>query len=172
MKTAKEISIISVFVALLISGQLALSAVSGIEIVTALTVSFFYFFGLKRGLIVATAFSLLRCIIFGFIVNVVILYLIYYNLLALVIWLASKALKSQTKIKDIIIVTAIAVLMTVLFTIIDNVLSLVMYGLSQNAFKVYVQASLLTMVPQMICVAITVPLLFVPLIKIYKTIKL
>ena len=172
MKTAKEISIISVFVALLISGQLALSAVSGIEIVTALTVSFFYFFGLKRGLIVATAFSLLRCIIFGFIVNVVILYLIYYNLLALVIWLASKALKSQTKIKDIVIVTAIAVLMTVLFTIIDNVLSLVMYGLSQNAFKVYVQASLLTMVPQMICVAITVPLLFVPLIKIYKTIKL
>ena len=172
MKTAKEISIISVFVALLISGQLALSAVSGIEIVTALTVSFFYFFGLKRGLIVATAFSLLRCIIFGFIVNVVILYLIYYNLLALVIWLASKALKSQTKIKDIIIVTAIAVVMTVLFTIIDNVLSLVMYGLSQNAFKVYVQASLLTMVPQMICVAITVPLLFVPLIKIYKTIKL
>lgn len=172
MKTAKEISIISVFVALLISGQLALSAVSGIEIVTALTVSFFYFFGLKRGLIVATAFSLLRCIIFGFIVNVVILYLIYYNLLALVIWLASKALKSQTKIKDIIIVTAIAVVMTVLFTMIDNVLSLVMYGLSQNAFKVYVQASLLTMVPQMICVAITVPLLFVPLIKIYKTIKL
>lgn len=172
MKTAKEISIISVFVALLISGQLALSAVSGIEIVTALTVSFFYFFGLKRGLIVATAFSLLRCIIFGFIVNVVILYLIYYNLLALVIWLASKALKSQTKIKDIIIVTAIAVVMTVLFTMIDNVLSLVMYGLSQNAFKVYVQASLLTMVPQMICVAITVPLLFVPLIRIYKTIKL
>ena len=70
-----------VFVALLIGGQFALFAVSGIEIVTVLFASFVFCFGIVRSLIVGTAFSLLRCFVFGFMPNVLILYLIYYNLL-------------------------------------------------------------------------------------------
>lgn len=66
MRTAKEISLISVFTALLIGGQFILSGISGIEIVTVLLLSFSYYFGITRGLFVANAFSLLRCFIFGF----------------------------------------------------------------------------------------------------------
>lgn len=171
MKTAKEISIISVFTALLIGGQLALSAVSGIEIVTALTVSFFYKFSVKRSLIVATAFSLLRCFIFGFFPNVVILYLIYYNLLAVIFGSLGKAFNKKVEIKSIIVVTITAVLCTALFTVIDNVISLIYFGLSKNAFIIYYKASLLTMIPQLICVGISVPITFYPLVKIYEKIN-
>ena len=80
MKTAKEITVIGLFVALLIGGQFVLSGISGIEIVTVLIVSFCFYFGVFRGVIVATAFSLLRCFIFGFFPNVIVLYLIFYNL--------------------------------------------------------------------------------------------
>ena len=72
MRTAKEIALISVFTALLIGGQFVLSGISGIEIVTVLLLSFSYYFGIRRGLLVANAFSLLRCFIFGFFVNVII----------------------------------------------------------------------------------------------------
>ncbi len=66
MRSAKEITILGLFVALLIGGQFVLSGISGIEIVTVLFTSFCFYFGIVRGLVVATAFSLLRCFIFGF----------------------------------------------------------------------------------------------------------
>lgn len=172
MKTAKEISLLGVFIALLIGGQFALSAVSGVEVVTVLAVTFFYFFGAKRGVILATAFSLLRCLAFGFFANVVILYLIYYNALALIFGLIGKAFNKKTSVKAVVIVTLTAVVCTVLFTVLDNFISYIYFGLSQKAFEVYFNASLLTMIPHAVCVLVTVPLLFYPLIKIYKTVKL
>ncbi len=172
MKTAKEISLLGVFIALLIGGQTALSVISGIEIVTALCVSFFFFFGVKRGLVLAVAFSLLRCFVFGFFLNVIILYLIYYSSLAVLFDLLGRAFNKTVNIKSVIIVTVVAVACTVLFTVLDNLISLIYFGLSKKAFEIYFKASLLTMIPQIICVAVTVPLLFYPLIKIYKAIKL
>ncbi|MBR2322825.1 MAG: hypothetical protein IKA54_04440 [Clostridia bacterium] len=172
MKTAKEISLLGVFIALLIGGQFALSAVSGVEVVTVLAVSFFYFFGIKRGVVLATAFSLLRCLVFGFFANVVILYLVYYNALAVLFGLIGRAFNKKTGVKEIVIVTLTAVVCTVLFTVLDNLISYIYFGLTQKAFEVYFKASLLTMIPQVICVAVTVPLLFYPLTKIYKTINL
>ena len=172
MKTAKEISLMGVFIALLIGGQLALSAISGVEIVTALCVSFFFFFGVKRGAIIATAFSLLRCFVFGFFVNVVILYLIYYNALAVVFGIMGKLLNKKANLKSIVIVAITAIVFTALFTLLDNFISYIYLGLSQKAFEIYFKASLITMTSQIICVAVTVPLFFYPLIKIYKTIKI
>lgn len=172
MKTAKEISLMGVFIALLIGGQLALSAISGVEIVTALCVSFFFFFGVKRGVILATAFSLLRCFVFGFFVNVVILYLIYYNALAVVFGIIGKLLNKKANLKSILIVTITAIAFTALFTLLDNFISYIYLGLSKKAFEIYFKASLITMTSQIICVAVTVPLLFYPLIKIYKTVKI
>ncbi len=172
MKTAKEISLIGVFIALLIGGQFALSAISGLEIVTALCVSFFYFFGVKRVIILATAFSLLRCFVFGFFANVVILYIIYYNLLAVSFGLIGKAFDKKVNVKSILTVAVTAVIFTVLFTVLDNFISFVYFGLSEKAFEIYFKASMLTMIPQTICVAVTVPLLFYPLIRIYKTVKI
>ena len=172
MKTAKEISLLGLFVALLIGGQFALSMVAGIEVVTVLTVSFFYFFGVRRGLILATAFSLIRCLIFGFFANVVILYLVYYNLLAIIFGNLGRFFNKKVNLKSIITITVISVICTLLFTVLDNFISYVYFGLSQKAFEIYFKASLVVMVPQTICVAVTVPLLFYPLIKIYRTIKL
>ena len=69
-------------VALLTAVQFALSFVAGVELVTVLLLCFCYVFGIYYGLLTATAFSLVRCVLFGFVPNVVILYLIYYSLFA------------------------------------------------------------------------------------------
>ena len=79
MYTAKKIILPGVFTALLLGAQLVLSGISGIELVTVLLLTFAYKYGIKQGLFVANAFSLLRCFLFGFYPNVLILYLLYYN---------------------------------------------------------------------------------------------
>ena len=81
---SKEIAYIAATCALLIGGQYVLSFVAGVEIVTLILVCFSYSFGMRRGAICALAFSLLRCFIFGFYPTALILYLIYYPLIALI----------------------------------------------------------------------------------------
>ena len=81
--SAKDCAYIAVFVALVIVAQLALSLVPGVEVVTVLFVAFSFAFGVRRSMIAATAFALLRQIAFGFYPLVLILYLVYFNLLAL-----------------------------------------------------------------------------------------
>lgn len=80
---AREIACIAVVVALLVGGQVALSAVSGVEVVTILLLTFSFTFGSRAGVLAAVAFSLLRCFIFGFYPTAIVLYLIYYPLFAL-----------------------------------------------------------------------------------------
>ena len=172
MKTAKEIAVMGVFVALLIGGQFILSGIQGIEVVTVLITSFCFYFGLKRGIIVATAFSLLRCFIFGFFPQVITLYLVYYNLIAVVFGLIGKAFKKSLSIKKLIVVISATLFITALFTVLDVGLTWAFYGLTVNAVKVYFIASIPTLITQLICVMVTVALLFIPLLKVYKTIKL
>ena len=172
MKTAKEIAVMGVFVALLIGGQFVLSGIQGIEVVTVLITSFCFYFGLKRGIIVATAFSLLRCFIFGFFPQVITLYLVYYNLIAVVFGLIGKAFKKLLSIKKLIVVISATLFSTALFTVLDVGLTWVFYGLTENAVKGYFIASMPTLITQLICVMVTVALLFIPLLKVYKTIKL
>lgn len=83
ISAAKEVAFIAIICALLIGGQLALSAISGVEIVTVLLLCFSFCFGARCGVLCAVAFSLLRCFVFGFYPTVLILYLIYYPLFAL-----------------------------------------------------------------------------------------
>ncbi len=78
LSPAKEIAYIAVACALLIGAQYVFSFISGVEIVTLLFICFAYKFGIRDGVICAVAFSLLRCIIFGFYPTVIVLYLIYY----------------------------------------------------------------------------------------------
>lgn len=82
LSPAKDIAYIAITCALLIGGQYALSFVMGVEIVTIVLICFSYVFGARRGMICAVAFSLLRCFFWGFYPTVIILYLIYYPLLA------------------------------------------------------------------------------------------
>ncbi|MBO7214528.1 MAG: hypothetical protein J6V66_03415 [Clostridia bacterium] len=172
MKTAKEIAMLSAFVATLIGGQFVLSAISGVEIVTVLAVSFFFYFGVLRGGVVATAFSLLRCLLFGFFPTVVALYLIYYNLLALIFGLLGKAFARKINVKKLTVIVAVSLVCTVAFTMLDNAITIVFYSFTKTMAKAYISASLITMIPQLVCVFATVSLLFYPLYKVYKTIKI
>ena len=87
---AKKVAVCAVSVALLIALQFTLSYVPGVELVTVFLLCFCYTFGVSMGLITATSFSLLRCILFGFNVNIIVLYLIYYNLFAVLFGVLGK----------------------------------------------------------------------------------
>ena len=172
MKTAKDIALIGVFTALLIGGQFVLSGISGVEIVTVLLLSFSYYFGVVRGLLVANAFSILRCFIFGFFPNVIILYLVYYNLFVIVFGLLGKRFKKELNLKIHMIIVLAAVLMTAFFTGLDDIVSPLYYGFSLDAAKAYAVASLTAVVPQVICTLVTVLFLLPVLIRAFSIMKI
>ena len=150
--SAKELAYTAVFVAFLIGAQLALSVIPGVEVVTVSFAVYGYACGYRRGMVAATAFSLLRQFVFGFFPNVLILYLIYYNsLICLFGWLG---VKKETRL-PVIVVTAC--FCTIAF----------FYGYSLKLTKYYFLASLPFAVTQTLCTAITVSLLFLPLKRIF-----
>lgn len=83
LSPAREIAAVAVMTALLIGGQLAMSALVGVEVVTVLLLCFSWAFGPRAGALAAVAFSLLRCFIWGFYPSAIVLYIIYYPLFAL-----------------------------------------------------------------------------------------
>lgn len=155
-------------VALLIGGQLALTSISGIEIVTVMMLCFCYCYGIRQGLAVATAFSLLRCFVFGFQVNVIALYLVYYNLFALYFGWLGKRFSGETTFLRTVIVVASAVVFTVLFTMLDNVITPLIYSFHPTAAKVYFLQSMTAMIPQSVCTLATVSVCFAPLTKVLQ----
>ena len=166
---AKECAYIAVFVALVISAQLALSALPGVEVVTVLFVSYAYAFGWKRGMLSATAFALLRQIVFGVFPTVLILYLVYYNALSLLFGSLGK--KGDKPVKKLVFVVVLACVCTLGFTLLDCVITPVFYGFSLASAKAYALATLPFCLPQILCVGITVGTLFVPLAKTFQMIK-
>lgn len=168
MKLAKEITLVSLFTALLIGGQLVLSQVAGVEIVTVLFLSFAYYFGAKRGLIVATLFSIFRCFIFGFFPTALILYLVYYNLVALVFGMLGFFFHRAMNNKIHIILLFCSLIMTACFTLLDDLITPLFYGFSREVMLGYFYASLPVMLTQLISTIITVALLLRPLYKVYN----
>ena len=165
---AKKIILPGVFTALLIGAQLVLSGIPGIEIVTVLLLTFVYKYGIKQGLFVANAFSLLRCFIFGFMFNVLVLYFVYYNAFVIVFGLIAKVFKREYTVKKHVVIVFVAVVLTASFTIFDNVLTPLIYGFTENATKAYFVASLYTVVPQVICTFVTVLIIFPALLKVLR----
>ena len=165
-RSAKECAYIAVFVSLLIGAQLALSFLPGIEVVTALFVSYAFVMGIRRGMIVGVAFALLRQWIFGFFPNVLILYLVYYNLLALTFGFLGKRIKERGRGLFFVIVTACVC--TVCFTLLDDVITPLYYGYTLRLAKLYFYASLSVVIPQTVCVAISVGILFLPLRRAFS----
>lgn len=162
----KDCAYIAVFVALTIEAQLCLSFIPGVEVVTVLFVSFSFVFGIKRGMIAATAFSLLRQFVFGFFPTVLVLYLVYYNLLTALFGFLGK--KVQSCSKNLLFLTSIACLCTVGFTMLDNLLTPLWYGYSGRVLKMYFYTSFSFMIPQTVCTAVSVGFLFLPLTKIFQ----
>jgi hypothetical protein len=151
---------------LTIAAQLCLSFVPGIEVVTVLFVSFSFAFGCRRGIIAATAFSLLRQLIFGFFPTVLLLYLIYYNLLTLLFGFLGRW--NTLTPKKLVWLTLTACVCTVCFTMLDNIITPLWYGYSERVLKIYFKASLSFMIPQIVSAAVTVGTLFLPLWAVFR----
>ena len=170
MIKSKDLARLAMCVAMLIGAQLALSALSGIEVVTVLLLCFAFSYGWRDGVLIAVVFSILRCIIFGFQINVIILYLIYYPLFALFFgWLGTR-LKGEVRYKELSIIVGSAMLFTAAFTMLDNALSALLFSFSAAAAKAYFIASLYTLVPHVACVAVTVAIFFLPLTRVINRI--
>jgi energy-coupling factor transport system substrate-specific component/cob(I)alamin adenosyltransferase len=167
--SAKECAYLAVFVALVIAVPLALSAVPGVEHVTVMFVAYSFTMGVKRGMLSATAFSLLRQIVFGINPIVLILYLVYFNLLTLCFALLGKKIKNP--LQWLVLLVCIACVCTACFSMMDNILTPWWYGYSKRSARLYFKASLPFMIPQIVCTAVSVFFLFYPLHKVFKFVK-
>lgn len=244
LSPAKEITYVAVCCALLIGAQFAFAQIPGIEIVTVLLLCFSYVFGARFGWLLGVSFSLLRCFLFGAVVNVIILYLIYFpafgalfgaigyterkrgikfpvwlvvavnvillalacactlcavydliritrlwkQTLTVLLWvitglccalclafdllfiLAKLNLCTTERWLQLILITTVAALCTVCFTMIDNVLTPFFYGYTLEAGLIYFYGSFLAVLPQVVCTIATVSTLFYPLTHLLKKI--
>ena len=167
LSSAKEVAQIAVMVALLLGGQLALSSVGGVEVVTILLLAYCYVFGWQRGTIVALAFVLLRNFVFGLHLPALVLYAIYYPSFALFWGSIGK------KIKSVWALVAVACICTIIFTCLDNVIQPIFNFFSPyvkwncRATWLYITASIPFALVQTLCTFFSVLLLFKPITKIF-----
>ncbi len=239
---AARIAYIALMTALLTCGQAAFAFVPGVEIVTLLLVCFSSAFGVRDGVIAAAAFSLLRNFLWGFYPVVILLYLIYFPLLAAVFGLLGRikdeffdrpplllaicvnavlaaiitafalcigldlikisrlykkrliafmwvimalcaalalvfdlsfALKRTEKIKSgrtlkTVTFTAVAAVCTICFSLLDDVIEPIAFGMTQEAALVYFYGSFLAMLPQTVCTIATVSTLYAPVTAVFR----
>lgn len=165
----RDLALIAMFAALLIGVQFALSFVAGIELVSMVLLTFSAVFGWKRGMITAVVFCLLRCIIFGAVPSVLVLYLLYYPFYALVCAFCGK-IKTFWR-RYAVLITA-AVLMTISFTLLDDVITPLMMSFNKKAWLMYFYASTPVMLTQTICSAVSVAALYPPLSKLLEKLKI
>ena len=170
VKRTRDFVTVALCAAMLIGAQLVLSGIAGVEIVTPLLLCFAYSLGPVRGCTIATIFSLLRCFVFGFHINILVLYLIYFNAFALFFGWIGKIKISFNRVVLTILIVIFAILFTIFFTLLDVAITSVMYGFQGSGFTTYLIASLTTMGVQLLSVAITVSVLFQPLTTIIKRI--
>lgn len=72
--------------------------------------------------------------------------------------------------REIASVTALAAFCTVMFTLLDDVISPLMLGYSFKVAEIYFYNSFMAMLPQTICAAVSVAVLFLPLTSLLKPI--
>ena len=96
------------------------------------------------------------------------LYLVYYNLFAIFFGWLGKRFSGGTSLLKTVVVVVSAVVFTVCFTLLDDVITPLIGGFHPNAAKVYFLQSFTAMVPQSICTLVTVSLCFPPLTKVIQ----
>lgn len=161
----------SVMTALLLASQFVLAAVQGVEVVTVLLLSFCVAYGARRGMAVATAFSLMRCLLYGFFPNVVLLYLIYYNLFAVAFGLIGRLTERLPVSARIVVLACSAALATCCFTLFDDLLTPWMLGYTEKSAAAYFYASLPVMAVQAACAVVSVAFLWLPLSKAFAVVR-
>lgn len=223
----RTIAVCAVFTALLVSLQYVFSFVPGIELVTVVSACFCYVAGPVAGMVSLTCFSALRCLLFGFTPNVVILYLVYYNLFALLFGFSGKkspppwvnilllsaiavasayfaaagvpvsivyktrvcvmlwfvfalsaavlgiyvfllAKNKSAKGRELAAETTLAVICTIGFTLLDDLITPLVLGYTADAARAYFAASVYVMIVQSLCALITMLLLFNPVSEVFK----
>ena len=82
------------------------------------------------------------------------------------------ALRRRADLKTQLLVTALAVLFTALFTLLDDAVTPLFYGYTKEAALAYFLASLPTMAMQCACALLTVFLLFRPLMAALRRVRL
>ena len=171
MNTAKKTAICGAFCALLLATQYVFNAIKGVELVTLLFVTFCFTFGGVCCFLVAVAFCLLRCLIYGFFPSVVVLYLIYYPMLALAASALGKVLKGSSVLRQAIVVTVFSVFFTVIFSVIDCIVTPLFYSYTKSVWVAYIYQCAPVCLIQCVCVGISVGLLFTPLKSAFEVVK-
>ena len=166
VRSAKECAYLAVFVALLIAAQLVFSAVPGVEVVTVLLVCYAFVFGVRRGVAVAIAFALLRQIVFGFQPTVLVLYLVYFPALTAAFGGFGHAVKKP--LYSLWWLVLVACVCTASFTMLDNLITPLWYGYTERVARAYFYASFSFMIPQIVCTAVSVSILFLPLERAFR----
>lgn len=169
VRGAKECAYLAVFVALVLVAQLCFAALPGVELVTVLFVSYAFVFGVKRGMLASTAFSIIRQLVFGFYPLVLILYLLYFNALTALFGCVGRTVKNPARALWWIVLTAC--FCTLCFSLLDSILTPLWYGYTKRATRAYFIASLSFTFPQVVCTAVSVGVLFIPLQRVLKRIK-
>ncbi len=168
-RASKECAYLAAIVAVILLSQLLLSALPTVEIVTLLFVVYAFTFGVRRGMLAATAFSILRQLVYGVYPSVFFVYLLYYNLLTATFgWIGRRVKKPLAALWWLLL---LAVAFTALFTMLDNVVTPLWYGYDCRAMQAYFLASIPFMIPQLVCTAVTVGLLFLPLERAFRLAK-
>lgn len=168
MNNTKKITVIGLYVAILLGSQFALSTISGVELITALLLCFCCVFGVIMGVTVATVFSVARCLLFGFYPSIILLYLIYYNAFALFFGSVGKKLTESFSLLKFVLIVISAVLFTACFTLLDDVITPLFYGLDSESALAYFYSSFSFMLPQLVCTFASVSVLYIPVTKLYK----
>lgn len=168
---AKDISTIAVFVCVLLASQLALSAINGVELVTALLAGFAFSMSAKKGFAVVNIFVIIRSTIFGFFPSVMILYFFYYNIFVLTFWAIGKKSNHELSKKSFAVSLIAVIALVAIFTALDDIITPIFYSLDWNTTKAYWIMSLTSVIPQEICAILTMIFLFPIIVKVLGTLN-
>lgn len=165
---AKKIALVGIAAATIECGKLALAFLPNVEVVTLLTALYGYVFGLY-GVIASLIFVCIEPIIWG--VNTwIVLYFVYWPLVALCFWLFGKM-----GIKNRWILTASAVILTVIFGFLSALIDVGLFsGYFDNfiyRFGIYYLRGIAFYIAQIVTNAVLFPLLFTTLSEKLRTFK-
>ena len=166
--SAKNIALVGIMAATLECGKLALSFLPNVEVVTLLLAVYGYTFG-YLGVLSAFVFVFIEPLIYGF-GPWVVSYFIYWPLVALVF-----CLLGRKKLRSRIVITAVAVGLTVFFGILTSVVDVALYlGVNSYFFSnlvLYYIRGIVFYSVEVACNAVLFPLLFEFLVRRLGIIK-
>lgn len=158
--TILRIALIGLMAAMLECGKLVLAVLPNIEVVTLLCALFGYVFG-GAGVVATIVFIAIEPLIYGF-GTWMISYCLYWPLVTIIFMLLGRA-----KVRNRVILTGIAVLLTVWFGVLSSLVDVGLFsGYFDNffyRFGIYYLRGISFYVTQIICNAVLFPLLFRPL---------